>query len=174
VIEGLLAQELRDRSMIERISRSRRYLTVGRYLSFWHGTDDAAKGGIALLTCAQSVLEDTSLEILRSGRAMHASSVGSCLAVVVDGLRFFAAMPCVGPVSYDEEGNEETDRGNGEDGDRPAEAGTDLRSGAGGGVAAHAAALRVGDERGPEQHHRHEANAVKVDLSETGAHVRAY
>jgi hypothetical protein len=77
VIEGLLAQELRDRSMIERISRSRRYLTVCRYLSSWHGTDDAAKGGIALLTCAQSILEDTSLEILRSGRAMHASSVGS-------------------------------------------------------------------------------------------------
>ena len=105
---------------------------------------------------------------------MHASSVGSSLAVVVDGLRFFAAMPCVGPVSYDEEADKERDGRNGEDGDRPAEAGTDLRSGTGGAIAAHAAALRAGHECGPEQHHRHEANAVKADLSEAGAHVRAY
>jgi ribosomal protein L7/L12 len=49
-----------------------------------------------------------------------------------------------------------------------------LRSGAGGGIAAHAAALRAGHECGREQHHRHEANAVKADLSEAGAHVRAY
>jgi hypothetical protein len=49
VVEGLLSQELCDRSMIERISRGRRYLTVGRHLSFWHGADDAAKGGIPLL-----------------------------------------------------------------------------------------------------------------------------
>ena len=174
MIEGLLAQELRDRSMIERISRSRRYLTVGRYLSFWHGTDDAAKGGIALLICAQSILEDTSLEILRSARAMYASSVGSSLAVVVDGLRFFAAMPCVCPVSYDEEADKKRDGRNGEDGDRPAEAGTNLRSRAGCSVAAHAAALRAGYECGQEQYHRHEANAKKVNLSEAGAHVRAY
>jgi hypothetical protein len=83
-------------------------------------------------------------------------------------------MPCVEAPRYDEEGNEETDRGNGEDGDRPAEAGTDLRSGTGGGVAAHAAALRAGHECGREQHHRHETNAEKVDLSEAGAHVGAY
>jgi hypothetical protein len=49
-----------------------------------------------------------------------------------------------------------------------------LRSGAGGGVAAHAAALRVGHECGREQHHRHETNAEKVGLSEARAHVRAY
>jgi hypothetical protein len=83
-------------------------------------------------------------------------------------------MPRVEAPCYDEEGNEETDRWNGEDGDRPAKAGTDLRSGAGGGIAAHAAALRAGHECGREQHHRHEANAVKADLSEAGAHVRAY
>jgi hypothetical protein len=174
VIEGLLAQELRDRSMVERISRSRRYLTVGRYLSFRHGTDDAAKGGIALLICAQSIFEDTSLEILRNGRAMHAGSVGSSLAVVVDGLRFFAAMPCICPASYDDEADEERDGRNGEDGDGSTEAGTDLRSGAGGSVAAHAAALRTGHECGREQHDRHEANAEKMDLSEAEAHMRAY
>jgi hypothetical protein len=83
-------------------------------------------------------------------------------------------MPCVEAPCYDEEGNEETDRRNGEDGDRPAEAGADLRSGTGGGVAAHAAALRASQECGREQHHRDEANAEKVDLSEAGAHVRAY
>jgi hypothetical protein len=105
---------------------------------------------------------------------MHASSVGSSLAVVVDGLRFFAAMPCVCPASYDEEGNEETDCWNGEDGDGSTETGTDLGSGAGGGVAAHAAALRAGHECGREQHHRHEANAEKMDLSEAEAHMRAY
>jgi hypothetical protein len=105
---------------------------------------------------------------------MHASSVGSSLAVVVDGLRFFAAMPCVCPVSYDEEAYKKRDGRNGEDGDRPAEAGTDLWGGAGGSVTAHAAALRVGDERGREKHHRHEANAEKFDLSKAGAHVRAY
>jgi hypothetical protein len=49
-----------------------------------------------------------------------------------------------------------------------------LRSGAGGGVAAHAAALRAGHECGREQHHRHEANAENLDLSEARAHVRAY
>ena len=83
-------------------------------------------------------------------------------------------MPCVCPVSYDEEAYKKRDGWNGEDGDRPAEAGTDLRSGAGGGVAAHAAALRAGHECGREQHHRHEANAEKADLSEAGAHARAY
>jgi hypothetical protein len=71
VIEGLFAQELCDRSMIERISGGGGYLTVGRYLSFGHGADDAAKGGIALLIWAQRILEDTPLEILRNGRAMH-------------------------------------------------------------------------------------------------------
>jgi hypothetical protein len=105
---------------------------------------------------------------------MHASSVGSCLAVVVDGLRFFAAMPCVRPVSYDEESYKKRDGRNGEDGDRPAEAGTDLRSGTGGAIAAHAAALRAGRECGQEQHHRHEANTEDVDMPEAGAHVCAY
>lgn len=173
-MEGLLAQELRDRSMIERISRGRRYLTVGRHLSFWHGTDDAAKGGIALLICAQSILEDASLEILRNGRAMHASSVGSSLAVVVDAAGFFDAMPCVEAPCHDEKGNEERDGRNGEDGDGSTETGADLRSGTGGSVAAHAAALRAGHECGREQHHRHEANVEKVDLSEAKAHMRAY
>ena len=71
VIEGLLSQELCDRSMIERISRGRRYLTVGRYLSFWHGANDAAKGGIAQLVFAECVFQDPSLEILRNCRLSH-------------------------------------------------------------------------------------------------------
>jgi hypothetical protein len=105
---------------------------------------------------------------------MHASSVGSCLAVVVDGLRFFAAMPCVCPVSYDEEADKKRDGMNGEDGNGSTETGAHLRGGSSGSVAAHAAALRAGYECRQEQYHRHEANAKKVNLSEAGAHVGAY
>ena len=82
-------------------------------------------------------------------------------------------MPDIGPASYDEEAYKERDRRNGEYGDRPAEAGTDLRSGTGGGVAAHAAALRVGRERARQQQ-RHEANAQQVAADEVfAAHLRA-
>lgn len=56
-------------------------------------------------------------------------------------------MPDVGTPGDDEEADEERDGGDGEYGDGPVEASADLRSGARGGITAHAAALRVEGER---------------------------
>jgi hypothetical protein len=53
-------------------------------------------------------------------------------------------MPDIGAAGDYEEAGEERDGGNGEHGDGSAETGTYLWGGAGGGIAAHAAALRVG------------------------------
>jgi hypothetical protein len=55
-------------------------------------------------------------------------------------------MPCVASPGERKEAYEERDGGNGEDGDGAAEASAYLGGGAGGGVAAHAAALCVGGE----------------------------
>ena len=57
-------------------------------------------------------------------------------------------MPGIGAARHDEKTDEERDGGDGEYGDGSTQAGAYLRGGAGGGVAAHAAALRVGSERG--------------------------
>ncbi len=56
-------------------------------------------------------------------------------------------MPDIGAAGDYEEADEERDGGNGEHGDGSAETGAYLWGGAGGGVAAHAAALRVGGGR---------------------------
>ena len=63
---------------------------------------------------------------------------------VVGAVCCFGMVPGVGAPCDCEEANEERDGRDGEDGDGSAEGGADLWGGAGSGVAAHAAALRVG------------------------------
>jgi hypothetical protein len=65
------------------------------------------------------------------------------LLVVFEAAGFGDAVHGVDAAGYDEEGDEESDGGYGENRDGKAERGADLRGRAGGGVAAHAAALRV-------------------------------
>ena len=94
------------------------------------------------------------------------------LAVVVDAAGFFHAMPCVEAPCHDKKGNEETDRGNGEDGDGSAESGADLWASAGSRVTAHTAALCAGDERGRQQQHQ-DADAQQMMVDEVvAAHMR--
>ena len=58
------AQELCDRSMVERIAGGCGDLSVSGDFSFRYGTNDAAEGGIARLVFAQGVFEDAALEVL--------------------------------------------------------------------------------------------------------------
>lgn len=72
--------------------------------------------------------------------------VGGCVRRIGVG-----RMPCVASPSECEEADEECDGGNGEHGNGAAETGAYPRGGAGGGVAAHTAALCVDGERAGEE-----------------------
>ena len=65
------AQQLRNCSMVERITRGRGDFSVGRNLPPGDRANDAAKRGIARLIFAKRIFQDPSLEILWSNRPSH-------------------------------------------------------------------------------------------------------
>jgi hypothetical protein len=69
------AQELCDRSMVERIAGGCGDFTVGRDFSLFDGTNDSAEGVVAGLIFAEGVFQDSSLEILRRNGASHGETV---------------------------------------------------------------------------------------------------
>jgi hypothetical protein len=89
--------------------------------------------------------------VFHERRLLHEQTLVSLLIKRLPGRQALVgsldAISGVNAPGYDKEGQKESDRGNGEYGNGATEAGAYLRSGAGGGVAAHAAALCVGAER---------------------------
>jgi hypothetical protein len=99
-----------------------------------------------------------------SGRNDFTALVQGSSVIVVDAL--VSAVPDVGAPGDCEEADEERDGGNGEHGDGSAETGAYLWSSAGGGVATHTAALRVGGGRARQQKQRREAKQRSVSAEE--------
>ena len=73
-VEGLLLQQTSHGPVIQRIACSSGNLAVGRNFALGDGTNDAAKGGIALFIFAQCILKNSSLEVLRNIQATHAQN----------------------------------------------------------------------------------------------------
>jgi len=67
-------QQPRHGSVIQGVACSSGNLAVGRNFSPGDGTNDAAKGSIALFILAQCVLQNSSLEVLRNILAAHAQN----------------------------------------------------------------------------------------------------